>query len=136
LHSALRVLHHRYPLYLVPRDSHQILIGATAIESEDDGPVAVKSVLELLAPIFRLHPALRYAKLRGQSTGVRPAFPDHLPRVDVSTGLIRVNGLYRHGFLLAPALAETVEAAWRKLTPRFPEIVHGPHVRGRYDGPE
>ena len=35
----------------------------------------------------------------------RPAFPDNLPRLRRMGGRIHVNGLYRHGFLLAPALA-------------------------------
>ena len=40
------------------------------------------------------------------TTGLRPAFPDNLPRIAVHNQKIAVNGLYRHGFLLAPALAE------------------------------
>jgi len=39
-------------------------------------------------------------------SGLRPAFPDNLPRIAVDQNKIAVNGLYRHGFLLAPALAE------------------------------
>ena len=35
---------------------------------------------------------------------LRPALPDHHPKVQVEPGLIRINGLYRHGWLLAPAL--------------------------------
>ena len=37
---------------------------------------------------------------------LRPAFPDNLPRIAVHQQRITVNGLYRHGFLIAPALAE------------------------------
>jgi glycine oxidase len=37
---------------------------------------------------------------------LRPAYPDNLPRIVIDRNLIAVNGLYRHGFLLAPALAE------------------------------
>jgi len=37
---------------------------------------------------------------------LRPAFPDNLPRINVNNRKITVNGLYRHGFLLASALAE------------------------------
>ena len=35
----------------------------------------------------------------------RPAFPDNLPRVRRQGRITYVNGLFRHGFLLAPALA-------------------------------
>ena len=38
---------------------------------------------------------------------MRPAFPDNLPRITLARGnRILVNGLYRHGLLIAPALAE------------------------------
>ena len=40
-------------------------------------------------------------------SGLRPAFPDNLPRISIgNNNQIAVNGLYRHGFLIAPALAE------------------------------
>jgi glycine oxidase len=39
-------------------------------------------------------------------TNLRPAFADHRPRIDREPGLLRINGLFRHGWLLAPALAE------------------------------
>ena len=41
---------------------------------------------------------------------LRPAFPDNLPRVTIDERRITVNGLYRHGFLLAPAVAEVTVA--------------------------
>ena len=45
-----------------------------------------------------------------QGAGARPAFPDNRPRIIAAKGYIYVNGLYRHGFLLAPVLAELVAA--------------------------
>ena len=35
-----------------------------------------------------------------------PALPDNLPFLHHEPGLLRINGLYRHGWLLAPALVE------------------------------
>jgi len=46
------------------------------------------------------------ARVVEAATGVRPAYPDNLPRVTQRSGTVYVNGLYRHGFLLAPALAQ------------------------------
>ena len=43
-------------------------------------------------------------------TQCRPTFPDHLPRIVQQENLICINGLYRHGYLLSPLLAETVAA--------------------------
>jgi hypothetical protein len=41
---------------------------------------------------------------------VRPAFPDNLPaiRFDREQRTLRVNGLYRHGFLLTPTVVEAL----------------------------
>jgi glycine oxidase len=39
-------------------------------------------------------------------TNLRPALPDNEPRIDSANGLLRINGLYRHGWLLAPALVQ------------------------------
>jgi glycine oxidase len=86
------------------------MIGATVIETEDDGPVTVRSALELLGAAYALHPGFAEAEILEFGAGVRPAFPDNMPRVIVREGgqRIFVNGAYRNGFLLAPVLANTV----------------------------
>jgi glycine oxidase len=101
----VRLLHPRWPLYIVPRENGQFLIGATTIESEQRD-VSVRSALELLTAAYALHPAFAEARIVEIGAGLRPAFPDNLPRIQVDGEQIAVNGLYRHGFLLAPALAE------------------------------
>jgi glycine oxidase len=53
-----------------------------------------------------VHPAFAEARIVEFGSGLRPAFPDNLPRITAGKNKIAVNGLYRHGFLLAPALAE------------------------------
>lgn len=123
LKVALRVLHHRYPLYVVPRRSGEVIVGASSIENEDAGPITLKSLFELLAPLFQLHPAFHYARLLQQYTGVRPALADHLPCIERQAGLLRVNGLYRHGFLLAPVMAQIVIDVLMDRVMRYPTIV-------------
>jgi len=105
LERPVRLLHPRWPLYIVPRENGRFLIGATTIESEERD-VSVRSALELLTAAYALHPAFAEARIVEIGAGLRPAFPDNLPRIRVDGGQIAVNGLYRHGFLLAPALAE------------------------------
>jgi glycine oxidase len=105
---AVRLLHPRHPLYVVPWGDGRFMIGATVIESEDTGPVTVRSALELLGSAYALHPAFAEAEIVDMAAGVRPAFADNVPRVLVRGATIRVNGLYRHGFLLAPTLARLV----------------------------
>jgi glycine oxidase len=105
LSRPVRLLHPRWPLYIIPRDGNRFMIGATSIESEDTG-VSVRSALELLTAAYAVHPAFAEARIVEIGAGLRPAFPDNLPRIAVEATRISVNGLYRHGFLLAPALAE------------------------------
>jgi len=105
LSRPVRLIHPRWPLYIIPRANHQFMIGATSIEAEDTG-VSVRSALELLSAAYAVHPAFGEARIVEFGSGLRPAFPDNLPRIAVHNQRIAVNGLYRHGFLLAPALAE------------------------------
>jgi len=102
----VRLLHPRFPLYLVPWGDGLFMVGATSIEREDAGPVTLRSALELLSAAYVLDPAFGEAEIMALGAGVRPAFPDNRPRIIVTKGYIYVNGLYRHGFLLAPVMAE------------------------------
>lgn len=110
LSRPVRLLHPRQPIYVVPQGDGRFVIGATVIEREDAGPVTVRSALELLGSAFALHPGFAEAEIVDMGAGVRPAFADHVPRIIVEDGgnIVRVNGMYRHGFLLAPVMAEAV----------------------------
>jgi glycine oxidase len=105
LARPVRLIHPRWPLYVIPREDHLFMLGATSIEAEDTG-VSVRSALELLGAAYAVHPAFAEARIVEFGSGLRPAFPDNLPRIAIDKQRIAVNGLYRHGFLIAPALAE------------------------------
>jgi glycine oxidase len=105
LSRPVRLIHPRWPLYVIPREDNLFMLGATSIEAEDTG-VSVRSALELLGAAYAVHPAFAEARILEFGSGLRPAFPDNLPRIAVHDRKIAVNGLYRHGFLIAPALAE------------------------------
>ncbi|MGY4285859.1 glycine oxidase [Bradyrhizobium sp. LM2.7] len=105
LARPVRLIHPRWPLYVIPRDQGLFMLGATSIEAEDTG-VSVRSALELLGAAYAVHPAFGEARIVEFGSGLRPAYPDNLPRIGISGSSIAVNGLYRHGFLIAPALAE------------------------------
>ncbi|MBV9566331.1 MAG: FAD-dependent oxidoreductase [Bradyrhizobium sp.] len=106
LSRPVRLMHPRWPLYVIPREDHLFMLGATSIEAEDTG-VSVRSALELLGAAYAVHPAFAEARIVEFGSGLRPAFPDNLPRITIDAEeRIHVNGLYRHGFLIAPALAE------------------------------
>ena len=105
LSRPVRLIHPRWPLYVIPRGGNRFMLGATSIEAEDSG-VSVRSALELLGAAYAVHPAFAEARIVEFGSGLRPAFPDNLPRIAIDKDRILVNGLYRHGFLIAPALAE------------------------------
>lgn len=111
---TIRLLHPRIPVYVVPRGGGIYMIGATMIESSSRRPVTLRSLLELLGAAFALHPGLGEAAVIETGAGLRPAFADNAPRLVHRGGTIHVNGLYRHGFLLAPALAAELATQFRQ----------------------
>ncbi|PBB86815.1 glycine oxidase ThiO [Mesorhizobium sp. WSM3876] len=105
LARPVRLLHPRIPVYVVPRGENLFMVGATMIECDATSPITARSTMELLSAAYTLHPAFGEAELVETGVGVRPAFADNLPRVERDGKHLRINGLYRHGFLLAPAMA-------------------------------
>lgn len=105
----VRLLHPRYHLYLVPKGQeagrYRYILGATEIESEDRSAVSVRSALEMLSALYCLSPALAEARILSFETNLRPALPHHRPEIiPFGNNGLRVNGLFRHGYLLAPAM--------------------------------
>ena len=106
LNRPVRLMHPRYPLYVVPRADHVFVIGATQIESDHMSGITVRSSLELLSALMSLHTGFAEAAVLETCVNCRPAYPDNLPRIRVSPGRVHINGLYRHGFLLGPRITE------------------------------
>jgi glycine oxidase len=101
-----RMLHPRYKIYIVPRPNNRYVIGATEIESEDKSPMSVRSSLELLSAVYSMHSGFAEARIVNMLTNCRPSFRDNLPKIEHGNKMTRINGLYRHGYLLAPAVVE------------------------------
>lgn len=101
----VRMLHPRRPVYVVPRGEGGFMVGATMIENEERARVTARSVVELINSAFAIHPAFAEAEVVETGSDLRPAFPDNLPRLFKRGRSLYINGLYRHGFLLAPAMA-------------------------------
>ena len=110
LARPVRLLHPRIPLYVVPRGDGRFMVGATMIESEHDGPISARSLMELLNAAYTLHPAFGEAEVIETGTGIRPAYADNIPRITGEGRHLAINGMYRHGYLMAPALAEELAA--------------------------
>ena len=106
----IRLLHPRGMHYLVPRGDGRCMLGGSMLESDDAGAPSARAVMELLNAAYALHPALAEARILELGHGLRPAFPDNLPRLQRRDGRWHLNGLFRHGYLLAPALARQAAA--------------------------
>ncbi|MDR0274558.1 MAG: FAD-dependent oxidoreductase [Burkholderiaceae bacterium] len=106
LTRPVRLLHPRHAVYIVPRPDDLMYIGASEIESEDRSPASLRSVIELLAAAHSAVPALAEARILALDVNLRPALPDNDPCTEHAPRLLRINGLYRHGWLLAPALID------------------------------
>ena len=107
LNRPVRLLHARHRVYLVPRAPDLVVVGASEIESEDRSLVTVRTTVELLAAAHSIVPALAEARIVHSETNLRPALPDNQPLLQTEPGLVRINGLFRHGWLIAPALSES-----------------------------
>lgn len=105
LSRPVRLLHPRYPLYIVPRGDGHFMLGATMIENAERNRISARSMLELLSAAYALHPGFGEAEIVEIGVDVRPAFDNNLPAVKRHQHTLYVNGLFRHGFLLGPAMA-------------------------------
>ena len=137
LGRPVRLLHPRYPLYIAPKPHGVFVIGATQIETEDYSPASVRSALELLSALYTVHPGFGEARILEIVSQCRPALPDNAPEIFWDgQKTLRINGLYRHGYLMAPAIMNAALAlveqllkdpkpdeTWRQGTP-FPHLYH------------
>jgi len=108
LERPVRLMHPRYPLYILPRGDNVFMIGATQIESSGDTNVSIRSAMELMSALYALHPSFGEAEILDMKAGIRPSYPDNLPRITINGNLIACNGLFRHGYLLSPVMAQCV----------------------------
>ncbi|OCX61180.1 thiamine biosynthesis protein thio [Thioclava sp. SK-1] len=106
LTRTIRLLHPRFPCYIVPRAKGRYMIGATMVESGDARGITARAIMELLSAAYTVHPGFAEAEVIATGAGLRPAFPDNIPALRHDGDRIHLNGLYRHGFLMAPSLAD------------------------------
>jgi glycine oxidase len=123
---------HAEKVYLVPRPSGELLVGATVEHAGFLRAVTPDGIGGLIAAATELVPELGQRPIVRSWCGFRPWAPDGLPILgpwpDVE-GLLVATGHYRNGILLAPvtaaALAECV------LTGRAPAML-GPFLPDRF----
>lgn len=109
LSRPTRLVHPRYPIYIAPKPGDVYVIGATEIESDDRSPPSARSILELLSAAYSVHPGFGEARVLEIGAQCRPTLPDNLPALRrLGPRRWQVNGLYRHGFLIAPAVLDAL----------------------------
>ena len=111
LRRPTRLIHPRYPIYIAPKENDIYVVGATEIESDDLSEMSVRSAMELLSAVYTVHSGFAEARILEMATQCRPTLKNNLPEIrlkkDVGlTDLIMINGLYRHGFMISPAVLD------------------------------
>ena len=104
LTRPIRLMHPRYQIYISPRPGQTYVIGATELENNSTSGLSIRSALELLSAAHTVHSGFAEAEILELGVGVRAAYPDNLPRIYWRDGILSINGLYRHGYLIAPTL--------------------------------
>ena len=111
LRRPTRLIHPRYPIYIAPKENDVYVVGATEIESDDLSEMSVRSAMELLSAVYTVHSGFAEARILEMATQCRPTLKNNLPEIQSQrdTGLsdlIMINGLYRHGFMISPAVLD------------------------------
>lgn len=97
------------PVYLVPRDGPELVLGATEYESGFDTEPVARGVADLLRDAERVVPAVADYAVVEVAAGLRAGSTDNLPVVDwLAPGVIAAAGHHRNGLLLAPVTADAV----------------------------
>ena len=111
LRRPTRLIHPRYPIYIAPKENDVYVVGATEIESEDLSQMSVRSAMELLSAVYTVHSGFAEARILEMTTQCRPTLKNNLPEILIHRdkglpNLILINGLYRHGFMISPAVLD------------------------------
>jgi glycine oxidase len=97
-------------VYLVPRESGELVVGATQEEMGSDTRVTAGGVWELLRDARAIVPGITELELAEAVAGLRPGTPDNAPVLGPSClpGLVLATGHFRAGVLLAPVTADLI----------------------------
>jgi len=122
LSRPVRLFHPRHNIYIVPCSDNHYVIGATELETLDYSPVTVRSTMDLLNCAYHIHPGFAEARITSLASSCRPALDNNLPQIKKQNHLIAINGLYRHGFLVAPTLTEEIINYLKNGTQQFIQV--------------
>ncbi len=112
LQRTVRAVVRGSSVYLVPRDSGELVVGATQEELGPDTTVTAGGLWELLRDARTVVPGITELALADAVARLRPGTPDNAPVLGAAQlpGLVIATGHFRAGVLLAPVTADTVAA--------------------------
>ncbi|MFF5251570.1 glycine oxidase ThiO [Streptomyces leeuwenhoekii] len=110
LNRTVRAVVRGNALYLVPRESGELVVGATSEEMGWDTTVTAGGVYELLRDAHELVPGITELPLTETRAGLRPGSPDNAPLLGPTAleGLLLATGHYRNGVLLTPVTGDVM----------------------------
>jgi glycine oxidase len=108
---TVRAVVESHPVYLVPREGDELVVGATQYEAGFDEEVKVSGVRDLLVHAEQVLPGIAEYGLTETAAGLRAGSHDNLPLVGwLEPGVLVAAGHHRNGLLLAPITADAVAA--------------------------
>ncbi|NED21429.1 FAD-dependent oxidoreductase, partial [Streptomyces sp. SID9913] len=113
LNRTVRAVVRGSHVYLVPRESGELVIGATSEEMGWDTTVTAGGVYELLRDAHELVPGITELPLTETRAGLRPGSPDNAPLLGPTglAGLLLATGHHRNGVLLTPVTGDVLAHA-------------------------
>ncbi|WP_106583768.1 glycine oxidase ThiO [Murinocardiopsis flavida] len=110
------------PVYLVPRASGEVVLGATQEELGGDTRLTAGGLWEVLRDGRELVPGVTELEVAEACVGLRPGSPDNEPLLGPTriAGLHLAAGHFRHGVLFTPATGDAMAAVLTgKALPEF-----------------
>jgi glycine oxidase len=122
---------HAPDVYIVPRSSGRILVGATVEDAGFDKTVSESTIQDLRQAAAAYLPDLERAPVVESWAGLRPGTPDDLPILGPTEvpGMFVAGGHFRNGILLAPVTAKIMADL---ITGKQPAIDIGAFAMSRF----
>jgi glycine oxidase len=110
LNRTVRAIVQGSPVYLVPREDGELVLGATQEELGADTTITAGGIWQLLRDARAIVPGITELEFAEAVAGLRPGTPDNAPVLGPSRlpGLVLATGHFRGGVLLAPATADLI----------------------------
>ncbi len=122
---------HAPDVYIVPRGSGKILVGATVEDTGFSKAVEPSTIQQLLSVATKYLPELGSSPIVESWAGLRPGTPDDLPILGPTDvpGIFAATGHFRNGILLAPITARIMADV---VTGKKPEFNISPFAASRF----